>query len=235
MGKGIYECLVVFEMIRRISMSDSGDLYAQWAPRYAAEAHNPLMAVEQRAVVDLLPELGGHDVLDAGCGTGRYARVVIEGGARSVTAVDSSVAMLAHACACGAQYVRGDIRALPIRDDAFDLVVSGLMLPDIAELGLVAREWFRVLRPGGIVVCSTLHPIGAELGWTRTFETPHGTHTLPAHWHSLSAHRCACHDAGLVIDAVAEPPLRPDDRGSTRLGTRIPVALVLRARRPRLP
>ena len=220
----------------RSSMTDRGDLYARWAPHYAADAHNPLMTAEQQAVTDLLPDAAGLTVLDAGCGTGRYARRLIEAGARRLIGVDSSPSMLLHAWDGGAKYVRGDMRALPIAGMTFDLVVSGLMLPDIADLGAVVREWFRVLAPGGVIVCSTLHPIGAELGWTRTFQTPHGTHRLPAHWHTIDDQRRACSDAGLIIDAVAEPGLHPADPAARRLASPwVPVALVLRARRPRLP
>jgi malonyl-CoA O-methyltransferase len=153
-----------------------------------------------------------------------------------VIGVDSSPSMLLHAWEGGAMYVRGDMRALPIAGVTFDLVVSGLMLPDIADLGGVVREWFRVLAPGGVIVCSTLHPIGAELGWTRTFQTPHGSHRLPAHWHTIDDHRRACSNAGLIIDAVAEPGLHSGDPAARRLASpRVPAALVLRARRPRLP
>jgi malonyl-CoA O-methyltransferase len=210
------------------------DLYAAWAPRYPAEAHNPLMAVEEHAIRSLLPPLARRRALDAGCGTGRYARLLSAAGAITV-AVDRSPSMLAHAVACGASYIRGDIRALPLASTCVDLIVSGLMLPDVADLAAVVQEWRRVLTPGGIVVCSTLHPAGADLGWTRTFETPHGTHMLPAHWHTVDDYRDSCSAAGLVVDAVVEPTLQRDDgAGWRRAAPRVPVALVLRARRPRL-
>ena len=235
------------------------DLYAEWAPHYAAEAHNPLMRVEQQAVMKLLPDPTGHRVVDAGCGTGRYARLLKDAGAASVIGIDRSAAMLSHACQCGATYVRADIRALPLPEMSADLIVSGLMLPDVDELGRVLAEWHRVLKPGGVIVCSTLHPGGAELGWTRTFDTPHGTRSIPAHWHTLDDHRLACREAGLITDAMAEPTLHPEQGdcesilswlppsgGSHGLASffrlkpeatrwRVPVALVLRASRPRLP
>lgn len=209
------------------------DLYADWAPRYAAEAHNPLMAVEQKAVLELLPPIEGLRVLDAGCGTGRYSRVLVTRGPRSIVAIDRSAAMLAHAWECGAAYVLGDIRALPLADASVDVIVSGLLLPDVEDLGLVVREWARVLAPGGTVVSSTLHSIGAELGWTRTFDTPHGTKSLPAHWHTADAFRGVCAAAGLTIDAVLEPTLHPSQLSENRgVSPRVPVAMVFRATRP---
>ena len=165
------------------------------------------MRVEQQAVMALLPDPAGQRVVDAGCGTGRYARLLKDAGAASVIGIDRSAAMLSHACQCGATYVRADIRALPLPAMSADLIVSGLMLPDVDELGRVLAEWHRVLKPGGVIVCSTLHPVGAELGWTRTFDTPRGTRSIPAHWHTLDEHRLACREAGLIADAVAEPGL----------------------------
>lgn len=208
------------------------DPYAPWAPRYPPRAHNLLMEVEQAAMCELLPRVDGLRVLDAGCGTGRYARIVRARGARHVVGVDLSASMLAHASRADAQRVRGDIRALPVASGAFDLIVSGLMLPDIADLAEVAREWRRVLRPGGVVVCSTLHPRGADLGWTRTFETPHGTYTLPAHWHTVGDHDAAYEAAGLVIESYLEPCLHWGTAGGARRAG-VPVALVIRAQRPR--
>ena len=222
-------------MMRASSCVDR-DLYAEWAPHYGADAHNPLMIVEQRAVMALLPDPAGQRAVDAGCGTGRYARLLTDAGAASVIAVDRSAAMLLHACRCGASYVRADLRALPLSDTSADLIVSGLMLPDLEVLGPVLAEWHRVLRPGGVIVCSTLHPSGAALGWTRTFATPDGRRSIPAHWHTLEEHRQACREAGLVVDAVVEPELAATPRRFGRSApSAVPVALVLRARRPRLP
>ena len=72
------------------------DAYALWASSYPPRPHNKLMEAEQAAVVALLPDLSGCQALDAGCGTGRYLRVLADRGA-TVTGVDLSAPMLAHA------------------------------------------------------------------------------------------------------------------------------------------
>ena len=210
--------------------SVSSDPYAAWAPLYASTPHNPLMEAEQRAVLALLPPLVGCTVLDAGCGTGRYGRVARAAGATRVIGVDRSAAMLEGAGRDG-WLVRGDVRALPLVDRSCDVIVSGLMLPDLADLAETACEWRRVVRPGGVIVCSTLHPVGAELGWTRTFDTPHGRRTLPAHWHTLADHQTASAAAGLIVDAFLEPVI--DSEQCTPTSARlVPAALVVRLRRP---
>lgn len=204
----------------RPTMLDRERAYAEWAASYPPRAHNPLMEVEQSTVLRLMPPVVGLCVLDAGCGTGRYARLLLERGASKVVALDSSEAMLKAAKPLE-WLIRAELTALPLADASFEVVVSGLALPDVSDLGRVVGEWQRVLRPRGYLVYSTLHPDGATLGWTRTFETSHGYWELPAHWHTPSDHREACASAGLAIETVAEPSL---DQGN-------PVAFVLRARR----
>ena len=202
-------------------VTSSHDAYAAWAPRYPPDAHNALMEVEQTAVLELLPPVAGRIVLDAGCGTGRYVRVLTALGARPV-GVDLSSAMVARARSFKLPVARGDMNALPVTTASCDLVVSGLTVPDIPDLSPVVNEWARVLRHRGVLVYSTLHPIGKDLGWTRTYESANGVLSLPAHWHTVAEHRAACTRAGLEVEAVREPSL-------TRGGP--PVALVIRARK----
>jgi malonyl-CoA O-methyltransferase len=197
------------------------DLYAAWAPTYPPYAHNQLMVVEQHAVLELLPPVAGLTVLDAGCGTGRYARLLAERGASDVLCVDLSPAML-HRLPRGTRSVRADLRALPIVSDSVDVIVCGLALPDVPETAFVFSESRRILKHRGVIVCSTLHPRGAELGWTRTFEAADGQRELPAFWHSLNDLRTALSAAGFAVDAFLEPSLALSH-------SRMPVALVLRA------
>lgn len=197
------------------------DLYAAWAPSYPPYAHNQLMIVEQDAVLELLPTVAGLTVLDAGCGTGRYARLLAERGASDVLCVDLSPAML-HRLPRGTRSVRADLGALPIASDSIDVIVCGLALPDIPETAFFFSEGRRILKQRGVLVCSTLHPRGAELGWTRTFQTAEGKRELPACWHSLADLRAALSATGFAVDAFLEPSLRFSQ-------SRMPVALVLRA------
>ena len=71
--------------------------YERWAPVYPPEPHNPVMDVEQRALLALCGDLQGRDVLDLACGSGRYGAIAAANGARSVVGLDRSVAMLARA------------------------------------------------------------------------------------------------------------------------------------------
>jgi malonyl-CoA O-methyltransferase len=197
------------------------DAYAAWAPTYPPFAHNALMEVEEASMLSLMPPVWGRRVVDAGCGTGRYLQLLRALGARAI-GVDLSPAMAVRARSMSPHVVRGDMAALPLADRSCDVVVSGLAVIDVAGLDLVMAEWARVLCRRGVVVYSTLHPAGRELGWSRTFAARGETRALAAYWHTLPDHRRACRAAGFDIEAIDQPALA---RGGQ------PVALVIRARR----
>ena len=69
--------------------------YDQWAASYDRD-ENPLPALEEPLVRELLGDVHGLDILDLGCGTGRHSIRMAGGGAR-VTALDFSSEMLAQA------------------------------------------------------------------------------------------------------------------------------------------
>lgn len=184
--------------------------YERWASAYPPRPHNALMEAEQAAMLELLPDVDGLDALDAGCGTGRYARLLLARGARAV-GVDRSSAMLGRARLAGAPLIRADLRALPLRAASFDIVVAGLALGDIPELERAVAEMARVLRPGGHLAYSVVHPAGAARGWTRTFDEGGRRWEIETCWHSLDAHTTALAAAGLTLVGRREPLLRQPD------------------------
>lgn len=196
--------------------------YSLWAPEYPPHPHNRLMEVEHATVLQLLPDVRGQIVLDAGCGSGRYLRELEARGAKAL-GMDLSGSMLNRARESTTRLARGDIRALPFDAMSIDLVVCGLALGDVAELELALQEVARVLRPGGRVLYSVVHPAGETAGWSRTFEIDGRQLAIDSHWHSPARHRQAAAAAGLAIEEWREPSLaeRPDP----------PAVLVIRARR----
>ena len=180
--------------------------YAIWAATYPPYAHNALMTLEQQTVLSLLPDLAGCTVVDAGCGSGRYLRELRNRGARPI-GIDLSEPMLGRARAITRHVVRGDLCALPIDATSVDVIVCGLALGDVPNLEITLVEMARVLRPGGCVVYSVVHPGGATAGWSRTFEAQGRQIAIDGYWHSVEDHRRACDAAGLTITAWAEPQL----------------------------
>jgi malonyl-CoA O-methyltransferase len=207
---------------------DARRAYALWAQSYATEPSNVMMEMEQRAMLDLLPDPAGSTALDLACGAGRYLRVLRERGASRVVGCDVSREMLARAARGAACcLVQADLRSLPLRVASVDLVLCGLAIGHVKELGAALREIARVLVPGGAVVYSDVHPRGARAGWKRTFRGPDGRQrAIEHHVHRLEDHERACRAAKLTIEAVREPRVEVDGpwRGW-------PAVLALRARR----
>lgn len=180
------------------------------------------MEIEQATVLEMLPDVRGRTVLDAGCGTGRYLRELNACGAQAI-GIDLSAAMLTRARATTMKVARADLRALPFAAMSIDMVICALALGDVSEIGLALTEMATLLRPGGEVIYSVVHPAGETEGWSRTFEAGGRTCAVDGVWHSLDRHRQACADAGLTIVDWRQPDLSD--------GSGPPVLLVVRARR----
>ena len=78
-----------------------------------------------------------------------------------VTALEYSPVAVELAAARGLDVVRGDARALPFPDESFDLVMSTDVWEHVEEDHAVAREAFRVCRPGGRLLVAV--PAGMDL------------------------------------------------------------------------
>ena len=104
-----------------------------------------------------LAGLGGSspaDVLDVGCGNGAYeAELARRGHAGLVCALDASMGML-RTVEQPAR-VNADAQRLPFQDCSFDIVLAPHMLYHVPSVETAAREFRRVLRPGGVCVAVT--------------------------------------------------------------------------------
>lgn len=143
--------------------------YDQW---YTTEVGEVVEAVEWQCALDLMTITPGMEVLDAGCGTGRFAEVLAGRGCR-VTGVDQSAAMLAKAEERLSAYdqvtlLEGDLEHLPFPEDRFDLVVSMATFAFLEDPEAVLEELFRVTKPGGQIVVGI---ITAEGAWGKLYRS----------------------------------------------------------------
>jgi len=150
------------------------DVAAWWASRYSAKGDINREWVIDPALFEILGEVRGRKILDAGCGTGYLARLLAKAGA-SVDGVDLSEKQLDAARAdqsrakLDIRYHQGDLGDLrSFREGMFDVAVSNIVLQDVRRLPEAVREIHRVLRPGGRFVFSITHP---------SFEAP-----VPGRW-----------------------------------------------------
>jgi ubiquinone/menaquinone biosynthesis C-methylase UbiE len=142
----------------------STEAYASWADYYD-EPGNQLIDLEQPVVREILDDLPPGVALDAACGTGRHGAYLASLG-HTVIGVDTSAAMLEHARkkVPEGEFHEADLQQLPLPDDHVDLVVCGLALMHVPDLGRVLAEFVRVLRPGGNLVISDWRGLLGNIG-----------------------------------------------------------------------
>jgi malonyl-CoA O-methyltransferase len=193
--------------------------YDRWASVYDHDA-NPLQALEESFMRQAIGDPQGQRVLDIGCGTGRHALWLAAGGAE-VTAVDFSEGMLQKARekpnADRVRFLQHDVHEpLPFADEAFDLVVSGLVLEHLRELGPFFTEARRVTRSGGRAVISAMHPAMFLRGSQARFTDPTtGELVQPGSVpHAIGAFVMAAIRAGFTLIDIAESA--PDDQFAAR-------------------
>ncbi len=98
-------------------------------------------------------------VVDVGCGTGHWLRVVGSEVRRAV-GIDPSAGMLAEARAAGSELrlVRGVAEQLPLRDASADRVVCMHAFQHLEDRRRFAHEARRILRRGGGILIVALDP-----------------------------------------------------------------------------
>ncbi|MET0663771.1 MAG: methyltransferase domain-containing protein [Ilumatobacteraceae bacterium] len=157
----------------------SGDEYDRFMGRYS----RPLA----RTFVDFVGITEGQTVLDVGCGPGALTGELVDRlGAAAVSACDPSEPFVAD---CALRHPGVDVRLgraedIPFGDDTFDVALAQLVLHFVSDPAHAAREFRRVLRPGGLA--------GACV-----WDFNEGMQMLRAFW-----------DAALTIDPNAEDEAR---------------------------
>jgi ubiquinone/menaquinone biosynthesis C-methylase UbiE len=188
-------------------IEDSGleAAYALWSETYD-EFTNALIDAEEPVVRSLLDELPAGRALDAACGTGRLTRLLEELG-HDVVAVDASAAMLARAREKGlrARLVTGNLLDLPMESGSIDVAVCGLALTHVEDLLSAVAELARVLRPGGLLLTTDVHPVAAATGAHAFFTAADGSRGVARnHVHWPSAYMAAFREAGLRVERLEE-------------------------------
>jgi SAM-dependent methyltransferase len=189
---------------------DLSEGYALWSKTYDQPLR--LFPIEHPAMRMLLDPLPPALVLDAACGTGRYSQYLAERGHR-VVGVDRSGAMLAKARdkLPEGDFREGDLEALPLDSGSVDAAVCALAMVHLTEVGRAVAELARVVRPGGRVIISDVHPFLVLLGWQAQFRAANGAGGfMRLHPHLLSEYWQAFAADGLGVRTCHEPLLTPE-------------------------
>jgi len=115
------------------------------------EKHHGCRKPEERASWQavLARELGpdhSQKVLDVGTGTGFLALMAAEMG----FAVAEKHARERD---LRIEFIQGEFERLPFPDDTFDLVMNRSVIWTLLQPEAAVKEWLRVIRPGGAVIC----------------------------------------------------------------------------------
>jgi malonyl-CoA O-methyltransferase len=188
---------------------DPREGYDRWSEVYDDEL-NPLVILEEPVVRQWIGDPLGARIADVGCGTGRHALWLAEGGAR-VDAYDPSPGMMAKArrklASHAVCFIEHSLpQALPVPDDTYDIVLFALVADHLPNLEVAFHELKRVTCPGGRLVFTVLHPSMNLLGITARFTDPHSGSEVrvAACEHTYADYVMAPLRAGWTIDDILE-------------------------------
>jgi SAM-dependent methyltransferase len=195
-------------------------------PQYAHGHSEAVLAVHAWRTAEnsagyLLPHLRpGLDLLDVGCGPGTItadlARLVAPG---RVLGIDSAAAVVERAAAehPDAEFAVGDLYALDLPDDSFDVVHAHQVLQHVDDPVAALREMRRVTRPGGLVAVrdvdfatAAVHPPVPD--WLEVYEPtaramggePHAGRYLLAWAHAAGLDDVTCSASAWCFASPAE-------------------------------
>lgn len=155
---------------------------------------NPLLHLEERELAAALPDVRGLSVADLACGTGRWLQRLAARGPRIWLGVDFSPAMLR--CAASKTglvgcLIQARIESLPIQSESLDLLVCSFALGYLETLTGFVAEAQRLLKPGGQLIVTDLHPGVERLGWKRSFRCGPGIVEIESRLHPVGDTTCA--------------------------------------------
>ncbi len=104
--------------------------------------------------------LSPRNILDLGCGTGHFTQALAARyPAADIYGLDLALGMLEYArrhSTGNLHWIGGDAEKLPLASGSIDLLFSSLAIQWCTELPSLFREMRRVVRPGGLILFSTL-------------------------------------------------------------------------------
>ena len=197
-------------------------------------------------ILELLGDVAGQHLLDAGCGQGYLARLLARQGAR-VLGVEPAEALIAFAREreaaepLGIAYEQADLTTWRHVGQPFDAIVASMVLMDIADDEAALASCLAALRPGGKLVIAISHPCFEEGDSAFAATGQIATHEYFAHYviaqrwgarvhRPLSHYLNALIAHGAYLSAVREPQAPPNpDADALERARHVPSVIVLAA------
>jgi SAM-dependent methyltransferase len=134
-------------------------------------ANNPNDTLEKPISLELAGELTNQRILDLGCGDATFGREALNRGCQSYLGIEGSSNMVNAAQqvldGTNGKVVQATVENWDYPAQAFDLVISRLVLHYIKDVDSVFRQVYRTLTKNGRFVFSIEHPVitSCERGW----------------------------------------------------------------------
>jgi 2-polyprenyl-3-methyl-5-hydroxy-6-metoxy-1,4-benzoquinol methylase len=137
----------------------NADVFAQLINGKGTPHHREIL---NPCIERLMGEVEGCCILDAGCGEGYLSRFYAKKGAE-VVGVDFSPALIelcqTHPENTTARFQVGNLCKLDnLTDSSFDIILCNLVLLNLECLKETLYEFYRLLRPKGVLIFSVVHP-----------------------------------------------------------------------------
>ncbi|MDR7928300.1 class I SAM-dependent methyltransferase [Acidithiobacillus thiooxidans] len=238
------------------SFYDDATIFQNYMKR-RERTDTPNDTLELPVVEELLGNVVGQDILDLGCGDGRFGLNLLKAGASSYRGIDGSENMVrvaqANLAGTAGTVSKGALEELRLPPEAFSRVCARLVLHYLQDLTHTFRAVSESLRSDGLFVFSVEHPVitssdiaaqesGLRQNWTVDgyFNTgPRVTNWMGGkvvkHHRTVEDYFVAAQIAGLVVEGLREARPRREhftDEELYNRRKRIPLFLVVAARKP---
>ena len=130
---------------------------SDFARQSFAEMQNEKFSLWTNELKQVMGERTGLQILDVGTGSG-YMALLLASAGNKVTGIDlcdnmiNSAKALRDVLKLEADFLVNDAQQLPFADNSFDLLITRNLTWTLPNLEKAYNEWYRVLRPEGILV-----------------------------------------------------------------------------------
>ncbi|MEX2222747.1 MAG: class I SAM-dependent methyltransferase, partial [Candidatus Rokuibacteriota bacterium] len=189
-----------------VERTDAGVLgrFKRWLYQGAEDPLGRIVHLFLSRHVAILPVLGrGGNLLDVGCGTGRFLSLMRDVGWKTY-GTDISPQAVEVANRNGHQVSCGDMRQAGFPDNFFDLITLNNVLEHLYDPVATLQDLHRMLRPGGeLIICVP----NFDCYERQVFRQHWGPLKVPVHFHHFSTRslRLAVERASLVPFLTKQP------------------------------
>ena len=145
-------------MAKKIQTLNSKDGYNKVAKEYK-KLHSYLFEFEKNKAISMLGNIENKKVLDAGAGSGRLIKQLVNAQA-IVTAMDISENMLKAIrkdVLDNVKIVVGDVEEMPFENNSFDIVISTFVIVHLKDPSIFFQEAYRILKDGGRLLIGNIN------------------------------------------------------------------------------